>query len=284
MNGARRVLYRLDKLQGREAAILVEGEKDADVLWGLNLPATTSVGGAGKWSDDYAQQLYYQESDFTVVDAVTAIAKKRDIPNARVALAWILQQPGVTAPIVGATKMHHLDDAVEGVVMHHGDAEHAPRDEARLARHVGIVARIAARVVEADGLAVDRHPAGDALADRESYTVDHPVAKRTRDAEGELAPLLIVDDERRVLGRHRGGQAGEDRVQRIGLVCDAFEVRPRRELGRDGGGAPAVVLVERAAVVAALEVDRPENALLPAHRHDEPLGAHDAAHGSTDSR
>ena len=191
-----------------------------------------------------------------------------------------LHEPELVVVEGGAVELvDHLDDAVEGVVMHHGDAEHAPRDEARLARHVGIVARIAARVVEADGLAVDRHPAGDALADRESYTVDHPVAKRTRDAEGELAPLLIVDDERRVLGRHRRGQAGEDRVQRIGLVCDAFEVRPRRELGRDGGGAPAVVLVERAAVVAALEVDRPENALLPAHRHDEPLGAHEAAHG-----
>jgi len=66
-------------------------------------------------TDDYAQQLYYKESDFAVVDAVSAIAKKRDIPNARVALAWILQQPGVTAPIIGATKMHHLDDAVAAV-------------------------------------------------------------------------------------------------------------------------------------------------------------------------
>src|SRR5882724_2328752 len=63
-------------------------------------------------TDDYAQKLYYQDSDFAVVDSVSAIARKRGIPNAQVALAWILQQPGVTAPIIGASKMSHLDDAV----------------------------------------------------------------------------------------------------------------------------------------------------------------------------
>ena len=40
------------------------------------------------------------------------IAKKRGVPNAQVALAWVLQQPGITAPIVGASKMQHLDDAI----------------------------------------------------------------------------------------------------------------------------------------------------------------------------
>ncbi len=63
-------------------------------------------------TDDYAQKLYYQDSDFAVVESVSAIARKRGIPNAQVALAWILQQPGVTSPIVGASKMSHLDDAV----------------------------------------------------------------------------------------------------------------------------------------------------------------------------
>jgi len=62
-------------------------------------------------TDDFAHKLYYQESDFTVVERVSVIAKKRGIPNAQVALAWLLQQPGITAPIVGASKMHHLDDA-----------------------------------------------------------------------------------------------------------------------------------------------------------------------------
>ena len=63
-------------------------------------------------TDDYAQKMYYQPSDFAVVDRVTAIAQQRGIPNAHVALAWVMQQPGVSAPIIGASKMKHLDDAI----------------------------------------------------------------------------------------------------------------------------------------------------------------------------
>jgi len=63
-------------------------------------------------TDDYAQKMYYQPSDFAVVDRVTAIAQQRGIPNAQVALAWVMQQPGVTAPIIGASKSKHLDDAI----------------------------------------------------------------------------------------------------------------------------------------------------------------------------
>ena len=63
-------------------------------------------------SDAYAQTMYYQPSDFAVVDRVGEIARRRGIPNAQVALGWLLQQSGVTAPIVGASKMHHLDDAI----------------------------------------------------------------------------------------------------------------------------------------------------------------------------
>ena len=63
-------------------------------------------------TDEYAHKLYYQASDFAVVDRLSEIARKRGLPNAQVALAWVLQQPGVTAPIVGASKMSHLEDAV----------------------------------------------------------------------------------------------------------------------------------------------------------------------------
>jgi 1-deoxyxylulose-5-phosphate synthase len=63
-------------------------------------------------TDDYAKEMYYQPSDFTVVERVTEIARKRGLSNAQIALAWLLHQPGVTAPIVGASKMHHLEDAV----------------------------------------------------------------------------------------------------------------------------------------------------------------------------
>jgi len=74
-------------------------------------------------TDDYAQKLYYQPSDFTVVDRVTEIAQKRGIPNAQVALAWVLQQPGITAPIVGASKMRHLEDAVAALSVKLDEAE-----------------------------------------------------------------------------------------------------------------------------------------------------------------
>ena len=66
-------------------------------------------------TDDYAHKLYYQESDFAVVDRVTEVAKRRGVPNAQVALAWVLQQPGITAPIIGASKMSHLDDAISAL-------------------------------------------------------------------------------------------------------------------------------------------------------------------------
>jgi aryl-alcohol dehydrogenase-like predicted oxidoreductase len=63
-------------------------------------------------TDDFAHSMYYSDSDFAVVDGLTAVAKNRGVPNAQIAMAWLLQQPGVTAPIVGASKSHHLTDAI----------------------------------------------------------------------------------------------------------------------------------------------------------------------------
>jgi aryl-alcohol dehydrogenase (NADP+) len=68
-------------------------------------------------TDDFAHSMYYSESDFRVVDRVTAVAKNRGVSNAQVALAWLLQRPGVTAPIVGASKPHHLDDAIAATTL-----------------------------------------------------------------------------------------------------------------------------------------------------------------------
>jgi aryl-alcohol dehydrogenase-like predicted oxidoreductase len=64
-------------------------------------------------SDGLDQILYDQPSDWDVVDAVKRVATERGEPPARVALAWLLSKPAVTAPIVGATKLKHLDDAIE---------------------------------------------------------------------------------------------------------------------------------------------------------------------------
>ncbi len=63
-------------------------------------------------TDDYAQKLYYQPSDFTVVERVSEVARRRGVSNAQVALAWVLAKPGISAPIIGASKMKHLDDAL----------------------------------------------------------------------------------------------------------------------------------------------------------------------------
>jgi len=63
-------------------------------------------------TDEYAHGMYYQPSDFEVAQRVGEVARARGVKNAQIALAWILQQPGVTAPIVGASKMQHLEDAV----------------------------------------------------------------------------------------------------------------------------------------------------------------------------
>jgi aryl-alcohol dehydrogenase-like predicted oxidoreductase len=55
------------------------------------------------------------EADRRVVDRVAEVAAARNIPQAQVALAWLLSKPVITAPIVGATKLHHLDDALASV-------------------------------------------------------------------------------------------------------------------------------------------------------------------------
>jgi aryl-alcohol dehydrogenase (NADP+) len=64
--------------------------------------------------DEFGRSLY-SEDDRVIVDRVGEIAERRGIPRAQVALAWLLAQPGVTSPIVGATKPHHIDDAAAAV-------------------------------------------------------------------------------------------------------------------------------------------------------------------------
>jgi aryl-alcohol dehydrogenase-like predicted oxidoreductase len=63
-------------------------------------------------SDEFADYLYAQPTDFDVVDRVVELAQERGARPAQVALAWLLGQPAVTAPIIGATKLSHLEDAL----------------------------------------------------------------------------------------------------------------------------------------------------------------------------
>jgi aryl-alcohol dehydrogenase (NADP+) len=63
-------------------------------------------------SDNIAHKLYYRNDDFAVLDRVVDIARRRNVSAAQIALAWILHKPGVTCPIIGASKMSQLEEAV----------------------------------------------------------------------------------------------------------------------------------------------------------------------------
>ena len=63
-------------------------------------------------TDEFGKKLYYADSDFDIVNRLTEVAAQRKLPNAQVALAWMLSKPAITASIIGASKSGHLEDAV----------------------------------------------------------------------------------------------------------------------------------------------------------------------------
>jgi 1-deoxyxylulose-5-phosphate synthase len=69
-------------------------------------------------TDAFAHSLYYRGSDFTVVDRITEIAQARGVKNAQIALAWMLARPGISAPIIGASKSYQLEDALTAMSIH----------------------------------------------------------------------------------------------------------------------------------------------------------------------
>jgi len=79
------------------------------------LTGSRRPGGGGETarsrSDDFAASRYFKEADFQIVDRVLDLAKRRGVTPAQIALAWLLRQPGVTAPIIGASKVHQVEDA-----------------------------------------------------------------------------------------------------------------------------------------------------------------------------
>jgi 1-deoxyxylulose-5-phosphate synthase len=74
-------------------------------------------------SDSLGERFYGQPADFDVVDAVQGVAGERGVPPAQVALAWLLGKPGVTAPIVGSTRLSHVEDALAAVDLQLTDDE-----------------------------------------------------------------------------------------------------------------------------------------------------------------
>jgi len=80
-------------------------------------------------TDQYSRELYYSDVDFTIAGRVVELARARGARPAQIALAWLLAQPGVTAPIVGASKLSHLDDASGALEIRLGTEELACLEE-----------------------------------------------------------------------------------------------------------------------------------------------------------
>jgi 1-deoxyxylulose-5-phosphate synthase len=79
-------------------------------------------------TDSFGDSLY-SEADFDIVERAEQVAQARGVPTAQVALAWLLGRPGVTAPIIGATKLGHLEDAIAGEALTLTDDEVASLEE-----------------------------------------------------------------------------------------------------------------------------------------------------------
>jgi aryl-alcohol dehydrogenase-like predicted oxidoreductase len=81
-------------------------------------------------TDDFGHGLYYRETDFDIVDRVVEIAAQRNVKPAQIALAWVMSRPGVSAPIVGASKLYQLDDALQAMAI-----KLTPEESQRLEEH-----------------------------------------------------------------------------------------------------------------------------------------------------
>lgn len=66
-------------------------------------------------SDPYLKARYFKDNDFQVLEAIKELAREKDVAPAQIALSWVLHKPGVTSPIVGVTKIEHLEQAIEAV-------------------------------------------------------------------------------------------------------------------------------------------------------------------------
>ncbi len=128
------LIYREEE---REMMPLCETEEVAVIPWsplarGLlagSRPALREKAGSTRQeSDGFTDFLYDQDSDWDVVLAVQSVAKERDLPPAQIALAWMMSKPFVTAPIIGATKVGHLEDAIAAVDVRLSDDEIARRE------------------------------------------------------------------------------------------------------------------------------------------------------------
>ncbi|HEY5730729.1 MAG TPA: aldo/keto reductase [Anaerolineales bacterium] len=84
-------------------------------------------GGGGKTAraknDPFANNLYFRDEDFTVAERVAEIAKERGVSGSQIALAWLFNKPPIAAPIIGATKLDHLEQAIAALEINLSDDE-----------------------------------------------------------------------------------------------------------------------------------------------------------------
>ena len=80
--------------------------------------------------DDYADHLYFREEDFVVAERVQEVAQKRGLTGPQIALAWLLNKPHITAPIIGATKLEHLEQSIAALEIELSEDETATLEEA----------------------------------------------------------------------------------------------------------------------------------------------------------
>jgi aryl-alcohol dehydrogenase-like predicted oxidoreductase len=139
---AREGLARFDTMQNhynlvyreeeREMMPLCQAEDIAVIPWsplarGLLAGSRKAIddksGTARQETDGVTDFLYNEPSDWDVVEAVLGVAKERDVAPAQIALAWMLSKPSVTAPIIGATKLGHLNDAIAATELTLSDEE-----------------------------------------------------------------------------------------------------------------------------------------------------------------
>jgi aryl-alcohol dehydrogenase (NADP+) len=84
-------------------------------------------GGGGETTrantDPFADQLYFRDEDFTVADRAAEVAKQRGVTASQIALAWVLSKPYITAPIIGSSKMGHLDESIAALDIKLSDEE-----------------------------------------------------------------------------------------------------------------------------------------------------------------
>jgi aryl-alcohol dehydrogenase-like predicted oxidoreductase len=81
-------------------------------------------------SDDFADSLYFRKEDFTVAERAQEIAQKRGVTSSQIALAWMLGKAHITAPIIGATKLEHLEQSIAALEIELSEDEITALEEA----------------------------------------------------------------------------------------------------------------------------------------------------------